>query len=135
MDSVIRVWDLEKGKSVNSIEVPPLESWTISAFGKQIATGSASGNVNLYNLETSKKEQSLDTQKKSFVMAVSYSKCGRFLACGSQDGSVCVFDVATSKLLHNLQGHSMTIRSVKFTNDSQKLITASDDKHIHVYDV
>lgn len=29
----------------------------------------------------------------------------------------------------------MTIRSVQFTLDSQKLLTASDDKHIHVYDV
>jgi WD repeat-containing protein 61 len=57
------------------------------------------------------------------------------LAAGGQDGSVAIFDVATSKLKHTLEGHSMTIRSVAFTNDSERLLTASDDKHINVYDV
>lgn len=84
-------------------------------------------------------------------MCVRYSPCGRYLACGTQDGSVSVFDISTSRLLHNMgggaqdgdaqrlniagSGHSMTVRSVAFTRDSQRLISCSDDKHINIYDI
>ncbi|EFC39248.1 predicted protein [Naegleria gruberi] len=137
MDSVIRVWDIEKGKSTIIIEAPPLESWTLafSADAQHLATGTRSGNVNIFNVQTGEKEQSLDTQKKTFIMSVAYSNCGKYLACGGQDGSVCVFDISTSKLMHHLEGHSMSVRSIVFTNDSQRLISASDDKHINVYDI
>jgi WD repeat-containing protein 61 len=158
MDSNIRVWDLEKGKLIKSIDATPIEAWTVSLSpdNKTIATGSQNGNINIFNIESGKKEQSFDAQKKSFCMTVCYvsyfsnieikSPCGRFLASGSKDGSIFLFDIGTSKLIHTLQGHSMSVRSVKFTNDSQRLLSSSDDKHvrrktfftifkIHVYDV
>ncbi len=74
IDSVIRVWDLEKGKSIATIEATPIEAWTacLSPNAKNIATGSQSGNINIFDITTGKKEQSFDTQKKVFVMALSY---------------------------------------------------------------
>jgi WD repeat-containing protein 61 len=137
MDSVIRIWDLEKGKTISTIEATPIEAWTISLSpdGKTIAAGSQTGNVNIFNVSTGKKEQSFDAQKKSFCMAVSYSPCGRFLASGTQDGSVFIFDISTSKLVHNVNGHSLTVRAVKFSQDCSKLITCSDDKTIKMFDV
>lgn len=74
MDSTIRVWDLEKGKSLSVIEATPLEAWTLSFSpdSRYIATGSQSGNVNIFNAETGKKEQSFDALKKTFCMCVAY---------------------------------------------------------------
>jgi WD repeat-containing protein 61 len=102
--------------------------------------------LNIFTTENGKKIQSLDVQKKTFIMSVAYvkknyilkkkkSNCGKYIACGGNEGNIYVFNVSTSKILYNLQGHSSTVRSLKFTNDSQKLITTSDDKHIHVYDM
>jgi WD repeat-containing protein 61 len=74
MDSNIRVWDLEKGKLIKSIDATPIEAWTVSLSpdNKTIATGSQNGNINIFNIESGKKEQSFDAQKKSFCMAVCY---------------------------------------------------------------
>jgi WD repeat-containing protein 61 len=137
MDSCIRVWDIEKGLMVNNIEAPPIEAWTVSLSpdGKHVATGSQTGNVNIFNIETGQKELSLDSQKKSFCMSVAYSPNGRFVACGLQDGSVVIFDVSTSSIVHHLNAHSMSVRTLAFTEDSSLLLTGSDDKHIHVHDV
>jgi len=139
MDSCIRVWDVEKGVLLSMIEAPPVEAWTVclSPDGRHVATGSQTGNVNIYSVENGvgQKEMSLDPQKKSFCMAVAYSPNGRFVACGLQDGSATIFDVSTGSVAHHLDAHSLTVRSLAFTNDSSQLISASDDKSIHVYDV
>lgn len=74
MDSMIRVWDLEKGITKTVIEAPPIEAWKValSPDGKSIATGSQSGNVNIFNLDSGQKEKTLDTLKKSFTIAIAY---------------------------------------------------------------
>lgn len=137
MDSCIRFWNVEKGVCEKVIEAPPIEAWTIcfSPDGRHVATGSQTGNVNIYGVESGVKEMSLDAQKKSFCMSVAYSGNGRFVACGLQDGSVTIFDVSTGSVYHHLDAHSLTVRSLSFSLDSSLLISSSDDKSIHVYDV
>jgi WD repeat-containing protein 61 len=71
-----------------------------------------------------------------FVLAVAWNLDGNRLACSTMDGTVAIFDVARAKLLHTLEGHSMPVRSLVFSPiDSRILYTASDDMHIHMYDV
>ncbi len=140
LDSTVRLWDVEKTKSIQHFDASPMESWSISFSpdGKTIATGSQNGNINLISVASNKVEQSFDAQRKSFAMNVNYSPSGRFIASGLQDGTINIYDIATSKLLHQLTGslgHSMTVRKVVFTNDSSQLLSCSDDKHIHLYDV
>lgn len=70
-----------------------------------------------------------------FVLATAWSADGRRLACSTMDGTVAVFDVSKGKLLHELEGHSMPVRSLAFSPvDNRVLFTACDDKHIHMYD-
>jgi hypothetical protein len=61
---------------------------------------------------------------------------GKTLACSTTlDGTIVIFDVAKGKLLHTLEGHNMPVRSLVFPPvDNNVLFTASDDKHIHMYD-
>ena len=60
---------------------------------------------------------------------------GKFVASGAMDGIINVFDVATGKLVHTLEGHALSIRSLTFSQNSQLLLTASDDGQIKIYDV
>ena len=60
---------------------------------------------------------------------------GKYIASGAIDGIINVFDAETSKLMHKLEGHAMPIRSLTFSPNSQRLLTASDDCHMKVYEV
>ncbi|KAK2495370.1 hypothetical protein MC885_016618 [Smutsia gigantea] len=92
------------------------------------------GKVNIFGVESGKKEYSLDTRGK-FILSIAYSPDGKYLASGAIDGIINIFDIATGKLLHTLEGHAMPIRSLTFSPDSQLLVTASDDGYIKIYDV
>ena len=71
-----------------------------------------------------------------FVLAVAWSRDGSHLACSTMDGTIAIFDVTRGKFLYNLEGHYMPVRSLVFSpTDSRILFSASDDKHIHMYDV
>ncbi|KAI8345918.1 WD repeat-containing protein 61-like protein [Mortierella sp. GBAus27b] len=148
LDSQIRIWDLEQLKQHKVIdagagEAPDLPAPykhgrpKFSPDSKHIATGSSSGNVNQYSVETGEKVQSFEGRGK-FSMCVAYSPNGEYLACGTEASSdsatVLLFDVATGKLRSTFKGHAMTVRSIAFSSDSKKLVTGSDDKRIMIYD-
>ncbi|KAI4826052.1 hypothetical protein KUCAC02_021707 [Chaenocephalus aceratus] len=112
LDAHIRLWDLESGKQIKSMDAGPevqLTAWSVafSPDSKYIATGSHHGKVNIFGVESGKKEHSLDTRGK-FILSIAYSPDGKYLASGAIDGIINIFDIATGKLLHTLEVYNET---------------------------
>ena len=105
LDSHIRLWDLEKGEEVRTIDAGPVEAWTVavSPDGATVASGSQGGNVNLWSVGSGEKAATLQGSGK-FTMSVAYSADGKYVASGHADGAVCVFDAEKEKLVHKLAG-------------------------------
>jgi len=150
LDSFVRVWEVDSNATVTTLETPPSEAWLMQfdPKGEVLAVaGGGSCSVKLWNTATWKLEQSLAVPKSEdgkasdkvglgkFVLGVAWSRDGKLLACSTMDGTVAIFDVLRGKLIHTLEGHNMPVRSLVFSPvDNQVLYTASDDKHIHMYD-
>lgn len=137
LDSSLRLWDLKSGEKISSIEVGPVDIWTVvfSPDDKFIVSGSHAGEIHLYGTESGKQEQTLNTRGGKFTLSVAYSPDGKYIASGAIDGIINIFDVTYGKVLRTLEGHAMPIRSLCFSPDSQLLLTASDDGHMKLYDV
>lgn len=73
LDSHIRLWDLDTGAQLQTIDCTPVDSWTVafSPDSKQIGTGSHFGKVNLYCTERGQLLHSLDTAGK-FTLAIAF---------------------------------------------------------------
>lgn len=73
LDSSLRLWDLATGEKVGSIDVGPVDIWTVafSPDDKFIISGSHSGKIALYGVESAKQEQTLDTRGK-FTLSIAY---------------------------------------------------------------
>ncbi len=136
LDSVLILWDMRTGSKIKSIMVGPIELWTIafSPDDNYIISGSHSGKINMFNVETTKLDQTFDTRGK-FTLSIAYSPDGKYIASGALDGIINIFDVQNAKLTNTLEGHALPIRSLCFSPDSKHLLTASDDGHMKVYDV
>ncbi|XP_015174522.1 PREDICTED: WD repeat-containing protein 61 [Polistes dominula] len=137
LDSSLKVWDLESGEKISNIEVGPVDIWTVvfSPDDKFVVSGSHSGKIHLYGMESGKQEQTLDTRGGKFTLSVAFSPDGKYIASGAIDGIINIFDVTYGKVLRTLEGHAMPIRSLCFSPDSMLLLTASDDGHMKIYDV
>lgn len=69
----MRIWDLETGEKTATVDVGPVDLWTVafSPDDKYIISGSHAGKITLYNVESAKAEQTLDTRGK-FTLSIAY---------------------------------------------------------------
>ena len=70
----------------------------------------------------------------SSVVDVAYSPTEPLIASVS-DTTVIIWNETNGQILKKLYGHSDNILSVTFSPDGKKLVTASNDKEIRVYDI
>lgn len=73
MDAIIAIWDLENnGTLIKKIVGDPGQTWSarFSPDGESIATGSHSGNIHIYNIETGEKTTTFTA--KGFIMSIAY---------------------------------------------------------------
>jgi WD repeat-containing protein 61 len=87
--------------------------------------------------------------KLKFGMSVSYSPDDRLLALSTENGQIYVFDVSrpstqqeaengtpsSASLVHSFNSHTMSVRSMTWSPDSQLLLSCSDDKRLALHDV
>lgn len=74
LDSSMRIWDLEKGEKIAMVDCGPVDLWTVvfSPDDKHIISGSHAGKITVFNVETAKAEQFLDTTRGTFTLSIDY---------------------------------------------------------------
>jgi len=144
-DSTIRFFNLQDPSTMveESVIDPGLqEAWSIclSPVDDVIAAGSHDGKVNFFSMERSAEDgnrrliMALETGNK-LVMSTAFSKGeDAKLATSSVDGFVNIFDMSTQQLVHKVEAHAMSARSVCFSPDGKLVYSASDDRHVNVFD-
>jgi len=140
LDSQLKVWDSSTGKKIQEIDCSETETYgtAIHPNGDLVASTKHTGGVTFYDANTGESKQSLSLPETAFTFSTSFSPNGLYVACSSwtsKRGLVSLFEVETGKLLHNIEAHAMPIRSVTFSRDSNLILSASDDKHVNIYDI
>eukprot|EP00039_Didymoeca_costata_P001378 m.51939 g.51939 ORF g.51939 m.51939 type:complete len:308 (-) comp10765_c0_seq3:744-1667(-) len=140
LDNKIKLWDLEKGTMIKSLNAGPVNAYKCKLHPKDpnlVATGSHQGEVLVYNIERAAKVLRLKTTDRKFCMSLAFSGDGNMVAAGTMDGKMTLFDTSTGKdnsILHTVsEAHEMPIRALNFSG-STLLATGSDDSNIKLID-
>lgn len=131
-DNAIRLWDLESGQHVNSIEDSAGSSGTLaySPDGQWLASASSSA-IKLWDAA---KGQLLRTLKSgSGNSSIVFSPDGNYIASINWS-EIKIFDVTADTLLHSMRGHSESISSIVYSPDGRWLASGSNDNTIKVWD-
>lgn len=142
-DSTIRVWDVEtgEGKVLDKYNKEACSA-SFSYNGKFIVSAYMDGLIRIWDVETSKCIKEINSLKYSRDCSVSFSPDGRFIVAAwfgtgiiSQKIPVVeIWDVETGEH-KELVSHAEKVNSVSFSPDGKRIISASDDKTIRIYDV
>lgn len=136
-NSTIRFFDIvNEKKEIFQIKPGHLEAWSValSPGDDVLASGNTHGAVNLWSMQDDHaKIAKLETGNK-LILSTCFSADGK-LASSSIDGVVNLFDLQTLEVAHKLKAHYLPVRSIMFSPNSDLIYTASDDRHVSVYDL
>lgn len=132
-DQVVRVWDMESGELAATWQVGAGPVWNVepNADETRLLTESGQGVVQVWDTATG----------AALFTAGGY--LARFNPSGSliaaidpeQNMAVLLYDAATGAAVHRLEGHERPVYSLRFEQEGAKLLSASFDGTVRLWDV
>ena len=135
-DSVIKFYDVINKTEVKELNPGLLEAWSIclSPGDDVLASGNRNGAINIWSMQDdNEKVATLETNNK-FILSTCFNSDGKLASAGI-DGIANLFDLNTQQIIHKLEAHALPIRSTKFSPDGSLIYTASEDRHVSIYDI
>jgi WD40 repeat protein/energy-coupling factor transporter ATP-binding protein EcfA2 len=132
----IIVWDID---GVDSLPLhfrshsKPVDCLAVSPDGKKLISGSQDMTIVIWDLETEKRERTIDV--KGEVLSVAVSPDGTRIASGSREGRLQVWDFATGQLIQTIDAHRKAILSLAITADNLTVVSGSDDSTIKIWNL
>jgi WD40 repeat protein len=131
-DGTLRVWDLETGQTLRTLEGHTASVKAVAVVNSRSAvSGSYDGTLRVWDLETGQTLRTLEGHTAS-VWAVAVVD-GRRAVSGSDDGTLRVWDLETGQTLRTLQRHNTGIIAVALVYD-RLAISGSYDGTLQVRD-
>ncbi|KAM3139715.1 hypothetical protein pb186bvf_008173 [Paramecium bursaria] len=134
LDSVLRVWDLDKNILRKEIVCEKMDNWKICWYQDLLCTAGEGGRVSIFDLEGQQEFEPFSVENSYATCVASDNKC---IAICTDSGSLHIVDNFLAKYkLHSLQRlHKKIVRSVQFSQQGLRTLTSSDDGDIKLVDL
>nr|ALJ75661.1 RBBP5 [Schmidtea mediterranea] len=88
------------------------------------------------HLERIKKDEvSKESSCATYAITLQFNRCGNLIAIGCNDGRIEIWDYCTRRMIKYISAHVHPVCSVSWSRDSRKLLSASTDNHISIWDI
>ena len=135
-DKTIKIWNLETGILINTLEEPSrINAIAIHPQKPLLVSGCDENKIHIWNLDT------LTSIPLEFhtnrVLAVAISRDGKTLVSGSRDHTIKIFNWTNSDLefKHDLTEDYGTVLALEITPNNQQIIAVYGDNTVRIWDV
>ena len=140
-DKTARIWDAETGRRLHILKDHQdwVEDAAFSSDGRWVVTGCYDDFTRVWNTETGELIRKIKLSSSSIAFGLNnrrvVSGCSFFNERGFlSSNSVCVWDFDSGEIIHTFKGHTNMVSSVTFSPDGKKIISASYDNSVRVWD-
>lgn len=131
-DSSFKVWDQATKHCLTTIQYDSDSVYCLQLSQPQVLVGLKSRSVDLWDLSTSQKIISCIGHYKG-INAIKMHNHIAF--SGSSDTLVKMWDLRIGECVVNLPGHSSNVMSLDYSFESSRVVSASYDKTIRIWDL
>jgi WD40 repeat protein len=100
--------------------------------GRLASANEQQKTVTVWDAETGNEVRTWTTEQGA--VAVAYDPQGRWVAAGDRQGAITLWDPADDKPVRTLTGHTHAVRTLRFTADGNRLVSAAHDGTVRVWD-
>lgn len=135
-DGDIKIWNLETGQCIQTLDKHLTKvNYILLTFNK-IFSCSSDETIKIWSFDDNKRSECLHTlYNKSEVFTCCLLPDNQ-LACGSTNGLINIWNLKKDKILmKSFKAHEITVKCLKLSKDSSKLISGSDDNKIKIWNL
>jgi WD40 repeat protein/serine/threonine protein kinase len=129
------LWDLTSGEALQElIPINPITAIAVSPDSQIAVSGSTTGKLTLWNLDTGSIIRELDGST-SEIKSIAYHPDGNTILAGTVDGTILAWDIPTGEIRYQLTGHTDAVLSLAICKDGMQLVSGSTDQTIRVWNI
>mmetsp|Transcript_20695 Transcript_20695/g.36281 ORF Transcript_20695/g.36281 Transcript_20695/m.36281 type:complete len:526 (-) Transcript_20695:30-1607(-) len=144
VDGMVEVWDHQTGTLRKDLQYQDEGSFMMHdkaviavAFNKEselLATGSQDGQIKVWRIATGQCARRYEKAHNEGITCITWAKDSSQLLTASFDFTARVHGIKSGKTLKEFRGHKSYVNSAAYTKDNSKVVTASSDSHVIVFD-
>ncbi len=102
---------------------------------QQFCSSGADGSILRWNIQDSQPEPSTVYEGDEIIEVLTVSDDGKLMACGSNNAVIKIIPTSWQGTMHELTGHTNKIKSLVFTPDSKRLVSAGVDGQVILWNI
>lgn len=135
----VNLWSIKESNKLSQVmnlcgHTSPVDCIQFNETAEFLCSGSRTGEIKIYNLETNKLIRTLIGHQDG-VRCMDFNPWGDFLVSGSTDCNIRLWDCRKRGSIFTCPSHKARINSVKFSPDGQWIATGGDDCAIKIWDL
>ncbi|MDA1139543.1 MAG: WD40 repeat domain-containing protein [Planctomycetota bacterium] len=134
-DTTFVIWDISKGRALKICvgHEELVAALSFSPSGRLLVSGSLDGTIRIWNVKTWETIKTIEVGEG--VTSLAFTPDGRFVITALLDSSIRILDLQSGQILHELKGHEGEVKSVCFSQDGSRAVSASMDGTAAVWEL